>query len=125
MADDEPLQEAVDTEEIAVADTEASDIAPNDDKALDSEPLDVASETPQLNDLEELPVELVFVADQIKMPLKEVEQIKPGYVMTLNKAVGQVEIRANGAIVGVGELVQIENRAGVRILKLYQQNEAE
>ena len=76
--------------------------------------------TPQLNDLEELPVELLFVIDQFKTTLKEVEQIKPDYVFELDgKIAGHVEIRANGAAVGSGDLVQIEGRAGVRVIELY------
>ena len=76
----------------------------------------------QLNDLGELPVELLFVVDQFKTTVKEVEQIKPGYVFELkHKAIGQAEIRANGTLIGIGELVQIEDRAGVRVIKLYRQ----
>ena len=76
----------------------------------------------QLNDLGELPVELLFVVDQFKTTVKEVERIKPGYVFELkHKAIGQAEIRANGTLIGIGELVQIEDRAGVRVIKLYGQ----
>ena len=79
---------------------------------------------PRINGLEELPVELLFVVDQFKITLKEVEQIKPNYVFELNnKTVGQVEIRANGATVGCGELVQIEDRAGVRVIELYNKSQ--
>ena len=78
-----------------------------------------------LNDLSDLPVELLFVVDQIKATLKEVEQIKPGYVFELNrKNAGQVEIRTNGVLVGNGELVQIDDRAGVRVLRLYNRKKA-
>ena len=80
----------------------------------------------QLNDLGELPVELLFVVDQFKTTVKEVERIKPGYVFELkHKAIGQAEIRANGTLIGIGELVQIEDRAGVRVIKLYRQTNTE
>ena len=80
----------------------------------------------QLNDLGGLSVELLFVVDQFKTTMKEIERIKPGYVFELNKkTIGQAEIRANGTPIGIGELVQIEDRAGVRVLKLYGQTETD
>ncbi len=91
-----------------------------------SEAADSKRTVSQLNDLGELPVELLFIVDQFKTTVKEVERIKPGYVFELkNKAIGQAEIRANGTLIGVGELVQIEDRAGVRVIKLYGQTNTE
>ena len=118
MADDETLEEAAAAEELTDADTVES-------SELPAQAEDTSEEVPRLNNLEELPVDLTFVSDQIKMSLKEVEQIKPGYVIALNKVTGQVEIRANGTAVGSGELVQIEDKAGVRVLELYRQNDTE
>ena len=76
----------------------------------------------QMNDLGDLPIELLFIIDEFQTKVKEVERIKPGYVFELkHKAIGQAEIRANGTLIGIGELVQIEDRAGVRVIKLYRQ----
>ena len=91
-----------------------------------SEDADDKQTASRLNDLGELPVELLFVVDQFKTTLKEVEQIKPGYVFELNdKEIGQAEIRANGTPIGIGELVQIEDRAGVRVVKLHRRKETD
>ncbi|MBC6414233.1 MAG: FliM/FliN family flagellar motor switch protein [Chromatiales bacterium] len=88
--------------------------------------LDMQQDSPKLNGLDELPLELLFVADKFTVSLNELKQFKPGYVLELNKqATGQVDIHANGVLVGRGELVQIENRAGVRILNLYHQEKAD
>ena len=79
----------------------------------------------QMNDVGDLPIELLFIIDQFQTTVKEIERIKPGYVFELkHKAVGQVEIHANGTPIGTGELVQIEDRAGVRVTKLYGQTKA-
>ena len=125
MADEDTLEEVSADEELTDTDAEAEagDADTVESPELPAQTEDLSEEVPRLNDIEELPVDLTFVSDQIKMPLKEVEQIKPGYVIALNKVAGQVEIRANGAVVGSGELVQIEDKAGVRILELYQQND--
>ena len=91
-----------------------------------SEDADGKQTVSQLNDLGELPVELLFVVDQFKTTVKEIEQIKPGYVFELkDKEIGHAEIRANGTPIGTGELVQIEDRAGVRVVKLYGRKEAD
>lgn len=87
---------------------------------------DDRQDTIQPNDLSDLPIRLLFIVDQFNAALKEIEQVKPGYVFELNKKpVGKVEIRANGTPIGSGELVQIEDRAGVRVLELYGQKETD
>ena len=64
-----------------------------------------------------LPIKLVFIAGEMEIPLCELERIGPGYVFDTRQAgSGQVEIRANGASIGNGELVEIDGRVGVRIL---------
>ena len=104
-------------------DEESTDTRPSSDTSpARSERANGKQPVSQLNDLGELPVELLFVVDQFKTTIKEVERIKPGYVFELNhKAVGQAEIRANGTLIGIGEMVQIDDRAGVRVIKLYGQ----
>lgn len=122
----------VEDQEIDTPDTDKTllaDEAPPDELQPSEPPSTVADDkgdqnhrqdAPQLNDIDDLPVELLFIVDRFKTTLKEVKQIKPGYVFELNKkTTGSVEIHANGALVGSGELVQIEDRAGLRILELY------
>ena len=99
-------------------------------EALDSQDSqdnqDQQQTTPVLNDIDELPIELLFITDRFKVGLKELKQIKPGYVFELNdKVVGQVDIHANGVVVGKGELVQIEDRTGVRVLELHHRNKTD
>ena len=130
----DPEEESFDAssaEETVVDETAVSEPPPAEEPATvppDEEPTAAPSdedEQPsdtQLNDVSDLPVELLFVVDQFKTTVKEIERIKPGYVFELNgKTIGHAEIRANGTPIGSGELVQIEDRTGVRILKLYKQ----
>ena len=68
-------------------------------------------------DVEGLPVQLVFVAGEMEIPLRELHAMAPGYVFDLRQPVERhVEIRANGRTVGTGELVDIDGRVGVRVL---------
>ncbi len=72
--------------------------------------------TPELS-LDELPVTLSFDVGNKTLPLKELKSLKPGYTFTLEHSVeAPVFIRANGRLVGQGELVQIEEHVGVRVL---------
>lgn len=108
-----------DVDQASFTGEEVHDVEPSDNQ-------EGKQTTAQLNNLGDLPVELLFVVDQFKTTMKEIEQIKPGYVFELNtKMIGRAEIRANGIPIGTGELVQIEDHAGVRILKLYGQTKAD
>ena len=69
-------------------------------------------------DTDILPVKLQFVAGETEVPFGELCSIGDGYVFDLGQAVrGHVEIRANGTTIGNGELVEVDGRIGVRILK--------
>ncbi len=75
-------------------------------------------EAPPGTEVENLPVNLVFVAGELQVPFGELRAHGPGFVYELEGAVSsQVEIRANGRAIGVGELVELEGRFGVRILE--------
>jgi type III secretion protein Q len=80
-------------------------------------------ETPEQSgpSLEELPVELVFEIGAMRLTLAELKRIQPGYTLQPDVPINgsePVTIRANGVAVGRGEIVQIEDRLGIRILAL-------
>ena len=69
-------------------------------------------------DTDLLPVQLVFVAGETEVALRDLRRIAPGYVFDLGRPVDRhVEVRANGRRIGIGELVEIDRRVGVRLLK--------
>ena len=69
-------------------------------------------------DTDVLPVQLVFLAGEKEVALRDLRRIAPGYVFDLGRPVDRhVEVRANGRRVGIGELVEIDRRVGVRMLK--------
>ena len=72
-------------------------------------------------DTDVLPVQLVFLAGEKEVALRDLKQISPGYVFDLARPVDRhVEVRANGRRIGIGELVEIDRRVGVRMLKCEQ-----
>ena len=69
-------------------------------------------------DTDLLPVKLVFLAGETEIALRDLRRVMPGYVFDLGRPVDRhVEVRANGRRIGVGELVEIDRRVGVRMLK--------
>lgn len=69
-------------------------------------------------DTDVLPVQLVFLAGETEVALRDLKQIAPGYIFDLGRPVDHhVEVRANGKRIGIGELVEIDGRVGVRLLK--------
>lgn len=70
--------------------------------------------------LDELPVELSFDLGQRHMSLAQLRQLQPGQVIDLTRPLGSaVQIRANGALVGQGEVVEIDGRLGVVVARLH------
>ena len=69
-------------------------------------------------DTDVLPVKVVFVAGETEVALRDLRRITAGYVFDLGRPVDRhVEVRANGRRIGIGELVEIDRRVGVRMLK--------
>ncbi len=53
------------------------------------------------------------------MTLSEIRLLQPGQVLDLGKPLASaVNIRANGTLIGLGELVEIDGRLGVSVAML-------
>lgn len=71
------------------------------------------------NPFDTLPVCLRFDLGQRTLPLSEVEQLQVGEVLELSRPLSRaVTIRANGAVIGSGELVEIGGRLAVSITSI-------
>lgn len=72
--------------------------------------------------LENFDLDLVFQVGQARISIKELKSLKPGYTFDLAQPVSEaVSIVANGQVIGRGELLQIENHLGVRVIEFIQQ----
>jgi type III secretion protein Q len=71
-------------------------------------------------DVDAISIGLSFDVGERHIKLGDLRALQPGEIFDLDRplAEGYVYIRANGAIVGWGELVDIDGRVGVRILGL-------
>ncbi len=71
-------------------------------------------------DLNAIPVRLTFELGERQITLGELKQLQPGEIFDLQRplADGPVLVRANGALVGSGELVEIDGRIGVTLHRL-------
>lgn len=76
------------------------------------------SETTALDDLT---VQIVFEAARLELPLGELQKIRPGYVLELDRPANlTIDLMVRGQSIGKAELVQIENTLGARIVRLFQ-----
>ena len=74
------------------------------------------AQTGMENQLAELQVNLVFIAGRLQLTVGELQQMQPGHVFDLRQTADRhIEINANGTVIGMGELVEIDGRAGVRV----------
>ena len=66
-----------------------------------------------------LPVQLVFTAGEIVMPLQKLYAMNTGEVIHLQRvATSEVDISANGLCIGKGELVDIDGSLAVEVKSL-------
>ncbi len=70
----------------------------------------------QKPNLATLPVRVHIVLSQLEMGLAELNKLRPGSILELDRQKSEpVQLAVNGKILGAGELVEIEGRLGVRI----------
>ncbi|WP_029953790.1 type III secretion system cytoplasmic ring protein SctQ [Achromobacter sp. DH1f] len=71
-------------------------------------------------DIDAIPVRLTFELGERQITLGELKLLQPGETFDLERplADGPVLVRANGALVGSGELVEIDGRIGVTLHRL-------
>ncbi|QEA13159.1 type III secretion system cytoplasmic ring protein SctQ [Comamonas flocculans] len=85
-----------------------------------AEPLDADAE---LASLDALPVRLSFDLGEVTLTLAQARALQPGQTLELARPLsGGVRIRANGALIGEGDLVQIDGQLGVSVRTLTLQN---
>ena len=71
-------------------------------------------------DVDAIPVRLTFELGERQLTLGELRRLQPGETFDLHRplADGPVMVRANGALIGTGELVEIDGRIGVSLSSL-------
>ncbi|WP_322881648.1 type III secretion system cytoplasmic ring protein SctQ [Pandoraea sputorum] len=66
--------------------------------------------------LSDIPLHLTFDIGGCELTLEEVENLTPGTIINLNRALPEVvSIRANGVLIGRGEMVDIDGSVGVML----------
>ena len=73
-----------------------------------------------------VPVRLSFDLGEVTLTLSQALALQPGQAISLSRPLsGPVRIRANGAVIGEGDLVQIDDHLGVSIRTLFLPRESE
>lgn len=74
---------------------------------------------------QKLPIELTFDVGHQTITLEQLGQLQPGYVFELEQTVTKpVLIRANGKVIGGCELVNINDKLGIRLLEIFSGGQA-
>ncbi|MNR35751.1 Yop protein translocation protein Q [compost metagenome] len=67
-----------------------------------------------------IPVRLSFDLGEISLTLAELRALQPGQAIRLGHPIASaVRIRANGALIGEGELVEIDGQLGISVRQLF------
>jgi len=73
-----------------------------------------------------IPVEIQIRLGQVVMPLGELQELRAGAVVTLDRSLDDpVEILAGNKVVARGEIVAVEDQLGVRILQVAEPHQAQ
>lgn len=79
--------------------------------------MEISEEVVQVS--EDVPVKLVAVLGKKELVLKDLLKFKVGQTIDLERAPNEfVDLTANGKLVAKGELVEIDGKLGVRIIKM-------
>jgi type III secretion protein Q len=94
-----------------------SDLSDNADDVVEST---TAQSTISSVNVDELPVRLTFSLGSLHVTLGELRNLHPGAIFNLEKplSAGPVIVRANGRLLGSGDLVSIDGRIGVTLREL-------
>ena len=72
--------------------------------------------------LDDVELEISVILGAKQLPLKEVLKLKTGSVVELDNLVTEpVDIVANGVVIAKGELVEVDNNFGVKIITVLPQ----
>ena len=78
----------------------------------------LGDDTTQRPDLGQLPVLLHVVVGEKELSLAEANSLVPGSIIELGTREGEpVDLAINGSCVGKGELVNVDGRLGVKIIR--------
>jgi flagellar motor switch protein FliN/FliY len=80
---------------------------------------DTGSDTPELERLYDVPVELAVEIGRTHMTIRETLALGPGSIVTLNKLAGEpVDLLVNGKPIARGEVVVIDEEFGLRVTEV-------
>jgi type III secretion system YscQ/HrcQ family protein len=97
-----PVEEDIEDEDVSVPELE--------DEEEEEDMLDIAAD---------VPIQVVAVLGKRNISIKEIAALKLGEVIELNRPANEiVDLVAGGKLIAKGELVEIEGKLGVRIVKM-------
>lgn len=75
--------------------------------------------------IDQLPIPVSFEVGRRTLDLHTLSTLQPGSLLDLDCALdGEVRILANQRCLGIGELVRLQDRLGVRVTRLFGHDEA-
>lgn len=84
-----------------------------------SQPKQHAKPAKDMSFFHQLPVQVTLELASAEMSLGELTKMGEGDVVALDRMVGEpLDIRVNGALLGRGEVVEVNGRYGVRLLEV-------
>lgn len=124
--EEEETEEGEEEEEETEAKVEEGELKPEEEAPLEGTPIDKSKAhlVPEEQEIkvtspQDIPLNIVVEVGRLQMSVKTLMELKPGNLLDLNiHPEAGVELVVNGSRVGKGELLQVGDTIGVRILEL-------
>ncbi len=73
--------------------------------------------------IEHLPVTISVELGRVKMPIRELLKLAQGAIVSLDKVAGEpLNFYVNGKLFGTCEVVQVNDKFGIRIVEIFSKN---
>jgi flagellar motor switch/type III secretory pathway protein FliN len=95
-------------------------VLPDSDEKSDVEARDITKNVSVVDDMKQLPINVNFKLGAVNIPLMNLLSMQEGFVFELPQRIDQlhVQVFANGALIGRGDLVAVGEYLGVRLKEI-------
>lgn len=76
----------------------------------------------EYSDFLDIPMDITLEIGRVNMKVRDILALKPQSVVQVMKAAGEnIDVYINGKLVAFGEILEMENKAGIRLTDFYVQ----
>lgn len=120
LSDDMPGEDVTLPTDDTSSEEEDSEIPEEDSVTPETVTSPTASSSPKSASIDSLDIKLTFEVGEKTISINELKSLQSGFSFEFNSPTkSPITIRANGKAIGTGELLQIGDKVGVRVIEFF------